>query len=1120
MSTRILPPFPSPRDKIRQIHTLRARSENLAGGGLSRHATAGRIASARRRSTTRGPARSARRLLNFAVKPLDSGFIFRYRAFPRLAFNLWPGLLCLSLLFGLAAPAAAQQQALDLSAGDALTLSFAPAPASAAVLVSNTGQSDNTTGSLGHDHAQAFTTGDNAGGYTLTGVEIEFASAAASTATSFSVGIWSSRGTGINITPDALLGALTCPDLTANANSFLYNCTTSGIDLESSTTYWYVLDSQSDGGSLGEVLQNTSSDAEDAGAASGWSIADDSLFRTWNSTGAWNGFSDSKKIRINGTAKTSTTPAVTISADAATVQEGTAASFTVNASPAPGANLDVNLAVSQSGAFVASGDRGTKTVRINANATSATYSVPTINDNVDEPNGSVTVAVSQGNNYTVGSSSSASVTVTDNDAAPTNVRLSVNDSSVAEDDGATTITVTATVQGQTRFGTAKTVAVSVAGSGGANVVDFTASPSSFDITIAAGAQTGTASFTLTPTNDNVDENNETITVSGSVSGASTQGAAITLADDDAAPTNVRLSVNDSSVAEDDGATTITVTATVQGQTRFGTAKTVAVSVAGSGGANVVDFTASPSSFDITIAAGAQTGTASFTLTPTNDNVDENNETITVSGSVSGASTQSSAITLTDDDDPPPATPVASFASASATAAENAGTQNVTVNLSPAPSANITVNYSLSGTATLGADYAISGVTSSNGSISVSGGNTSVNIPVAITDDSADEPNETVILTLTNGSGYNVGGANAHTLTITDNDDPPPPATPVATFASASATAAESAGTQNVTVNLNPAPSANITVNYSLSGAATLGTDYTISGVTSSNGSISVSGGNTSVNIPVAIADDSADEPNETVILTLTSGSGYDVGGANAHTLTITDNDDAGGGAGGGGGGGGGTGGGGGNDPSEVTLSVAPNPVVEGEEITVTVSLSQLASSAVTIPLVLNAGTAEAGDYGALASIVVDANQPNGTGMIATTKDDDKDDETFTIALGTLPSGFAAGAQASVEITITDATVTSIESPAEEIPTAFALEQNYPNPFNPTTTIEFALDKTQRVTLAVYDLLGQEVQVLVDGVRPAARYRIPFDATDLASGTYLYVLRTEEQVAVKTMALLK
>ncbi len=98
--------------------------------------------------------------------------------------------------------------------------------------------------------------------------------------------------------------------------------------------------------------------------------------------------------------------------------------------------------------------------------------------------------------------------------------------------------------------------------------------------------------------------------------------------------------------------------------------------------------------------------------------------------------------------------------------------------------------------------------------------------------------------------------------------------------------------------------------------------------------------------------------------------------------------------------------------------------------------------------------------------------------------------------------------------------TAIEVVGDEIPDAFVLEQNYPNPFNPSTTIEFSLDKAQRITLAVYDMLGHEVSVLMDDLQPAARYSVSFDASDLASGTYLYVLRTEEQVAVKTMSLIK
>ena len=568
--------------------------------------------------------------------------------------------------------------------------------------------------------------------------------------------------------------------------------------------------------------------------------------------------------------------------------------------------------------------------------------------------------------------------------------------------------------------------------------------------------------------------------------------------------------------------------------------TVTVNPAPSAALAVSLSVAQTGSFGVT--TGAQTlsiptsGSAPLNIGTTDDNVDEANGSVTVTVSTgagySVSSTNGSAtVTIEDDDDP---TPVATFASAAYSGGEAAGsrTVNAQVNVSPAaPSGGLSVAYAVNSSSTAGSgDYG-----SLSGSLNIAQGQTSGNITVTITDDALDEGAETLILDLTDGADYDLGATPQTTITIADDDEtappppPPPPATPVASFASASASAAESAGTQNVTVSLNPAPPANITLNYTLSGTATRDADYSISGVTSNSGTASVSGGDTSVNIPVAITDDSADEHSETVILTLTSGTGYDVGGANVHTLTITDNDDAGGGGGGGGGTGGGGGGGdgdggtgGGDDEaSRVTLSVSPNPVVEGEEITVTVGLSRLIASDIDIPLVLTPGDAEAGDYGALASIVIAANDPNGMGVIATMTDEDLDDETFTVALGTLPSGLEAGAQASVEVTITDATgVTSIESLGGEIPKAFALEQNYPNPFNPTTTIEFALDKTQRVTLSVYDLLGQEVQVLVNGVRPAARYRVPFDATDLASGTYLYVLRTEDQVAVKTMALLK
>jgi hypothetical protein len=76
----------------------------------------------------------------------------------------------------------------------------------------------------------------------------------------------------------------------------------------------------------------------------------------------------------------------------------------------------------------------------------------------------------------------------------------------------------------------------------------------------------------------------------------------------------------------------------------------------------------------------------------------------------------------------------------------------------------------------------------------------------------------------------------------------------------------------------------------------------------------------------------------------------------------------------------------------------------------------------------------------------------------------------------------------------------------EVPGTFALNQNYPNPFNPSTTIRFSLANTDKVTLAVYDVLGQRVATLVNDESMApGQHTITFDARSLASGMYLYRL---------------
>ena len=98
-------------------------------------------------------------------------------------------------------------------------------------------------------------------------------------------------------------------------------------------------------------------------------------------------------------------------------------------------------------------------------------------------------------------------------------------------------------------------------------------------------------------------------------------------------------------------------------------------------------------------------------------------------------------------------------------------------------------------------------------------------------------------------------------------------------------------------------------------------------------------------------------------------------------------------------------------------------------------------------------------------------------------------------------------------------VESVEA-AVEIPTAFALEAAYPNPFNPETTIRFSVPESAQVRLVVYDVLGRQVRVLVDGVREAGVHEVVFEATSLPSGTYLYRLETPQGSFVQTMQLVK
>jgi hypothetical protein len=106
-------------------------------------------------------------------------------------------------------------------------------------------------------------------------------------------------------------------------------------------------------------------------------------------------------------------------------------------------------------------------------------------------------------------------------------------------------------------------------------------------------------------------------------------------------------------------------------------------------------------------------------------------------------------------------------------------------------------------------------------------------------------------------------------------------------------------------------------------------------------------------------------------------------------------------------------------------------------------------------------------------------------------------------------------------------VTGIDEPAasEKMPRSFALEQNYPNPFNPETILRYHLPQDGHVEIAIFNLLGQKVRVLVDEVKRAGSHDIPWDGTDeygrqVASNVYFCRLKTGEFVQIKKMVLMK
>jgi hypothetical protein len=102
----------------------------------------------------------------------------------------------------------------------------------------------------------------------------------------------------------------------------------------------------------------------------------------------------------------------------------------------------------------------------------------------------------------------------------------------------------------------------------------------------------------------------------------------------------------------------------------------------------------------------------------------------------------------------------------------------------------------------------------------------------------------------------------------------------------------------------------------------------------------------------------------------------------------------------------------------------------------------------------------------------------------------------------------------------DPLASSVETVGSVVPQEYALSQNYPNPFNPSTQIEYSIPKTGRVSLKVFNELGQEVATLFDGEQNPGKYVATFDAKGLTSGVYFYRLQSGTASLTQKLILMK
>ena len=628
----------------------------------------------------------------------------------------------------------------------------------------------------------------------------------------------------------------------------------------------------------------------------------------------------------------------------------------------------VSVSVSGSGRpdavdYAASATAFDITIAAGATAGTRTFTVTPEDDEVDERDEVLDITGTSDLPVTP-----TSVTLADDDQTSTEILLSAVPSTVSEGAGATPVEVTATLDAGART-VSTTVTVEVSGSGNADAVDF-ADVRNFTIMIAAGDTSGAGTFTLTPEDDNVDESDETLNVDGS-SVLPVTADTVALADDDQPSAAILLSASPGRISEDGGARRLRVRATLDSSART-VATTVSVSVSGSGRPDAVDYAASATAFDITIAAGATAGTRTFTVTPEDDEVDERDEVLDITGTSDLPVTPTS-VTLTDDEQTSTEILLSAVPS---TVSEGAGATPVEVTATldaGARTVSTTVTVEVSGS---GNADAVDFASVQDLKIMIAAGATSGRATFTLTpeDDNVAESSETVTV-----DGRSDIPVTRTSVTLTDDDV----ASSGIVLSASPSLVSEDGGAVGVrvTASLNGAArqtATTVTVTVAGSGNPEAVDFQAVADFTITIAANAASGTGTFTLTP---RDDATVEADET--LTVSGASDLPV---TPTTVTLADDD----------------------DPStRILLSAVPERVSEGDgptSVTVTATLDRALRQQATPVAVMVSGSGDAGaaDFEAVAdfSISIPANAASGTGTFTLTPRDDatvEADETLTVS---------------------------------------------------------------------------------------------------------------------------